>query len=334
MKENAHGFMMKLKPCAVFLLLIAISSHAFVPIQGSFQATASCPAYLSKNQKTNPDNIHLALNQVYDLVEANKASHPDWYRIRVDQTSNPLRWVSAGCGLVNETSDLPGEHCNQQPGYADSYMLALSWQPAFCETYGYERGKAECYKLTKKSYTATHLALHGLWPNQTACGIDYGYCQAEKQKNHCDYPPIHFTDLVAKELAQVMPSYSEGSCLERHEWNRHGSCQLLDQNDYFDTASQLAKLFDKTGFGELLRKYNGGYVPLESLKQAFIKDFGEKAIDKLYLGCQQGMLVDVWISLPANVSLSMKATDMINQAPNVNRNNNCPKEIYISDFFK
>lgn len=334
MRENALGFMMKLKPCVVFLLFLSFFGHASVPLQGTFQAQASCPAYLSKNHKTNPDDTHLTPNQVYDLVEANKPNQADWYRININHKSNPLRWVSANCGFVNIENDVPSGGCNRQPGHADSYVLALSWQPAFCETYGYEKGKAECYTLSRKSYTATHLALHGFWPNQKACGIDYGYCQTHKRTRHCDYPALHFTEFVATELAKVMPSFSEGSCLERHEWNRHGTCQLLSQNDYFDTASQLTQQFDETSIGNLIRQFNGGYVTLKALKQAFTKDFGKKAIDKLYLGCQQGMLVDVWVSLPAQASLSSSIKDMIQQAPNIGRKNNCPNNIYVSDFFK
>lgn len=325
---------MKLKPCAVFLLLLSFLSHASIPVQGTFQAIESCPAYLSKNHKTNPDNIRLTPNQVYDLVEANQPSQPDWYRIRIDHKSNPLRWVTTSCGYVHETSDIPSGQCNPQPGNADSYVLALSWQPAFCETYGYERGKSECYTLTKKSYTATHLALHGLWPNQKACGKDYSYCQTKKRPHHCDYPAIHFTEFVSSELGRVMPSFTEGSCLERHEWHRHGTCQLQSQNDYFDTAAQLSQRFDQTSMGSLIRKFNGGYVSLQALKEAFINDFGNDAIDKLYLGCQQGMLVDIWISLPAQASLSLPIKDMVQQAPSMSRRSNCPGNIYISDFFK
>ncbi len=65
--------------------------------------------------------------------------------------------------------------CND-PNSADSYVLALSSQAGFCETYGFEAGRPECLHLTKDSYAATHLTLHGLWPNKDLCGTYYGYC--------------------------------------------------------------------------------------------------------------------------------------------------------------
>ncbi len=334
MVENAFGFMMKLKACVTFLLFsLSFCSFASIPVHGTLQARESCPAYLSKNYKTNPDDYHLAVNEIYVVVEINKASQADWYRVTVPKKSNPLRWVKATCGYASGIEGSPTSHCNKQPGHEDSYILALSWQPAFCETYGYERGKAECHSLTYESYTATHLSLHGFWPNQKACGTNYGYCQTQKRKRHCDYPSIQFTEFVGRQLGEVMPSYTEGSCLERHEWYKHGSCQFRSQNDYFDTAIQLASRFDKTSLGNLLRQFNGGYVSEKALKQAFIDDFGSAAIDKLYLGCQQGMLVDIWVSLPSSASISIPIKEMVQKAPKINRRNRCPKNIYISDFF-
>src|SRR5258706_166452 len=53
-------------------------------------------------------------------------------------------------------------------------VFAVSWQPAFCET---KPNKPECLSMTSDRFDATHLTLHGLWPQ----GADYcGISAAQK----------------------------------------------------------------------------------------------------------------------------------------------------------
>ena len=44
------------------------------------------------------------------------------------------------------------------------YVLAASWQPAFCATSA-GQGKAECVSQTADRFDATHFSIHGLWPD-------------------------------------------------------------------------------------------------------------------------------------------------------------------------
>ena len=44
----------------------------------------------------------------------------------------------------------------------DHYVLALNWQPAFCQ---FNMDKPECRELDGTDFAATHLAIHGLWPD-------------------------------------------------------------------------------------------------------------------------------------------------------------------------
>ncbi|MGL5743130.1 MAG: ribonuclease T2 family protein [Legionella sp.] len=106
--------------------------------------------------------------------------------------------------------------CDTHAGMSDSYVLALRLQPGFCQTYGYEAGKTECRNLPSNSYQAKHLTLHGLWPNQNACGQRYGFCGVEQKTNHCAYSPLELSSQVSALLKKVMPSFFYGSCLERH----------------------------------------------------------------------------------------------------------------------
>lgn len=229
---------------------------------------------------------------------------------------------------------VPSEFCDTQPGMSDSYILALSSQPGFCQTYGYEAGKPECLHLPPSSYQAKHLTLHGLWPNQNGCGQNYGYCGVEPKTNHCSYPALNFSPYVAENLKKIMPSFQYGSCLERHEWNKHGSCQTLSVDDYFALAMRLTTAADDSIFGQYLTQHQGKKVRLSALRDTVVSAFGKKNSGKIYLGCKNGILVDVYIQLPALIPRDEALESLIDAAPNPKTKDTCPREVTISNFNK
>jgi ribonuclease T2 len=123
------------------------------------------------------------------------------------------------------------------------YLLAMSWTPSFCCT---EPGKEQCANLAG-SFAATHLTLHGLWPNFTDeqsrgkprawpqfCGA-YDHC--EKAEDATCAPGT----AVPAGLARLAPGYvTDGGALATHEWSKHGSCTALDASGYF--AAELAAI--------------------------------------------------------------------------------------------
>ncbi|MFC3909793.1 ribonuclease T [Legionella dresdenensis] len=314
----------------LFAFFCTLPLHA-ANVSGTFDAKQVCPAYLSKNQKTNPDNLTILPQTSYQLKEINRTRDPDWFRIVIGDGQYPLRWVSAECGeAIYDSSQ--GGGCQQSAGLADSYVLALSLQPAFCETYGYEAGKAECRDLPVESYQASHLVLHGLWPNQNACGQHYGFCGVSSQAHHCDYPPLPLSDQVGAKLKVLMPSYAHGSCLERHEWNKHGSCQILSADDYFTLAMRLTSEADSTPFGVYLHQHVGERIPRAQLQEKINESFGAQNARKIYLGCKNGMLVEVYIQLPPLIPAAESLTALVDKAPEANRYQGCPAMVGISDF--
>ena len=64
-----------------------------------FEATQSCPAYVSKNKKSNPDNLMVQPNQHYILREINKTP-AEWLRVEFPDHHYSLRWVNASCGIT------------------------------------------------------------------------------------------------------------------------------------------------------------------------------------------------------------------------------------------
>jgi len=127
-----------LKLWIIGALLFSIPSFASTIMTGTFTANKACQVYVSKNKRNNPDQTLLKIKKKYTIFEANQAVNPEWYRIRVLDANPAERWVLKGCGTVNITgggnTPVDGKKC-QTAGLEDSYKLALSWQPAFCETH-------------------------------------------------------------------------------------------------------------------------------------------------------------------------------------------------------
>lgn len=316
----------------LLLVFFSFESFASTPAVGHVLMTRSCPAWVSKNKKTNPDHLQTQTEKIYAIHEVNDSDNPVWLRVWMpDSPRHPLRWVSADCGVASFEAN-ESQSCQLSPGLADSYVLALSWQPGFCQTYGYDAGKPECLHLPVNSYQASHLVLHGLWPNQDNCGERYGFCGVPSAPSHCDYSPVSLSTKVAGQLRVLMPSYSFGTCLERHEWNKHGSCQALSSDDYFSLASRLTREADQTSLAVFLRDRVGHQVTRDSLRDKVRQSFGVEASRKVYLGCKNGLLVDIYIQLPALIPADESLTELVKKAPEFMRYEGCPESVAISNF--
>lgn len=217
----------------------------------------------------------------------------------------------------------------QLPNKEDSYKLAVSWQPAFCESH---RGKPEC-KITDSSvYQASHFTLHGLWPNKRECGVDYGLCGQYKKPEQafCDYAPLSMTAETVKNLSEIMPSVAVGSCLERHEWYKHGTCQTdWNADGYFATATRLVKEFNDAGVAEFMKQNTGKTVATVEFFKTVDNSLGKNASKRLSLGCdKQGNLVDVFVNLPKQIPNNETLAVLIQQAPE-SFNNRCGESFNV-----
>ncbi|MDH5326028.1 MAG: ribonuclease T [Gammaproteobacteria bacterium] len=279
---------------------------------------------MSKNKRTNPDHKKLQLNKSYAVVEVNRSNNPSWYRIQYDGASPPQRWVAKHCGTAsvqigggganggNNGGETP-ETCHT-PGLEDSYVLALSWQPAFCESH---RSKPECRIDDKKSYQAVNFTLHGLWPNKKSCGTKYGFCGEVRGKpgDFCDYPVLSLFTETRKELEQVMPSAAAGSCLQRHEWYKHGTCQVgWSMGEYFDVAVELTQEFNSSGIAYFIASRIGKTVSETEFKEKVDCAHGAGAHQRLELKCQNGNLVDVYVQLPSKIRKEDSLGDLLKQS--------------------
>ena len=117
-----------------------------------------------------------------------------------------------------------------------SFVLALSWEPAFCET---QPRVPECRSQTADSVDAKQFSLHGLWPrdellrrrHQNARGRR-GAIAGRTASHRTAGGPRAALDIA-------MPGTQ--SQLDRHEWIKHGTCAGVDQATYFAAALALTE---------------------------------------------------------------------------------------------
>jgi ribonuclease T2 len=104
----------------------------------------------------------------------------------------------------------------------DFFVLTLSWSPTHCSS---DAGGGRDDDLQCRSGKPFGFILHGLWP------------QYEKGwPEFCDTSaPRRLKDSVMREALSLSPSEK----LVQHEWEKHGTCSGLSQEDYF-AAAELA----------------------------------------------------------------------------------------------
>lgn len=195
----------------------------------------------------------------------------------------------------------------------DYYVLALSWQPAFCET---RPTKEECVSQHAGRYDAQNFALHGLWPNLENdpqhtfgyCGVAQAVMRQDKNNAWCALPTLALSDAVWGELSTVMPGAT--SCLHNHEWYKHGTCAGLSADAYFALSNHLTALFSQTAFDDYVAANVGQTVKRRTLLDTFASEFGADASDYLSLRCSKvagvSLLTEIQIALrpdiPADVN--------------------------------
>ncbi|MCV6590920.1 MAG: ribonuclease T2 [Marinobacterium sp.] len=205
---------------------------------------------------------------------------------------------AALAGLLAFAPAVYADNCDT-PNTYDSHVLAISWQPAFCEG---KPTKPECKTLDTGRYDADHFTLHGLWPNKNSCGINYSACGAVKQsfQSFCDYPAMNLDDIVRENLSVAMPGARYGSCLQRHEWWKHGVCRDADPNAYFNLSMALLRQINLSDFRLNFIKPNiGKTVQRSDFETEFDNSFGDGASERLKLSCNRAnKLTEIQMALP------------------------------------
>jgi ribonuclease T2 len=270
------------------VLMLATPAAAQTKISGSFVAKQACPALQSIKKQTNPGNVMLAIGKSYKLIGGNK---PDatYYWIVVPIAQPDFRWVPVACGTATlDQADAAPPPPAPRPtppaaGKAD-YVLAISWEPAFCEGLP---SKTECKQQTATSFEATHLVLHGLWPqprSKAYCNVSATDQASDKAHDWNALPAVTLTPANRSALDKAMPGTR--SVLERHEWIVHGTCSGSSQDAYFSRAVLFLDTIDNSAVGTLFAQNIGKRLDNATVRQAFDTAFGAGAGDRIRLACE------------------------------------------------
>lgn len=141
------------------------------------------------------------------------------------------------------------------------YLLAMAWAPCTGQP---------------GAFAATHLTLHGLWPNFTDeqsrgrprawpqyCGR---YARCEQREDASCAPDA----AVPPELARLAPSYVAGDgSFAIHEWSKHGSCTRLGAAAYFRAQLAAIHAIPSDATPDALRAAIGADLARDELQRAF-----------------------------------------------------------------
>ena len=161
-------------------------------------------------------------------------------------------------------------------------VLAVSWQPAFCET---APRKPECRSQTSDRYDATHFALHGLWPQprrEQYCDVSPDLVALDRRGRWLSLPPLDLSEETRTRLERVMPGHQSG--LHRHEWYKHGSCYGTPERYFADSIALLDILNAspvRTAFAEAI----GKNVQTSTIRARFNEAFGQGVGNRVRIAC-------------------------------------------------
>lgn len=299
------------------LLLGSTASWAQAPQSATFKAAQSCPAFQSFRKQTNPGSVSVVPGRVYRVL-GQPSSDGAYVRVEIEDATPRMRWVPASCGALADGSggDAASAAPSSRPaeGVRATYVLALGWEPQFCQTH---RRKAECVEELPQD--TTQLSLHGLWPQPIGrfyCGVsDRSLIQADKESDWDRLPEPQISAGTRARLARVMPGVQ--SELERHEWIKHGTCTGLSPDAYFNRAAQLAEQVNASPVRALVVGSVGRTLSVDQLRDAFDHAFGTGAGSRVMLSCNRGPrpeVQEIVVSLAGNVTGDANLADLIQAA--------------------
>jgi len=315
----------------ISIIILSVFAHASaeVRLSGYFIARSECPAYQSIRRKTNPGNVTTIADHAYDLFAKNKqaASH---YLIKMDATPN-RRWVAISCGehvVPVDGSITTDETPTDPPPAVERYILAVSWQPGFCET---RPSKPECVSQSDDRFDASNFTLHGLWPQPRAniyCNVAPEVVAKDKDRKWGDLPALVLEDGTRTALNEVMPGSQ--SNLHRHEWIKHGSCYNGEAaEEYYKDSIQLMNQLNASAVRDLFANNIGNEITSTQIREAFDDHFGDGAGDKIKIACKNDgnrrLITEITIALKGDLDESIMGAAMLG-ATNAN-NVGCTKGI-------
>lgn len=301
----------RLAAAAIALSVLSVpASRAEMPATGGFTATQACPALQSVRKKTNPGSVVIEPGRSYRLVAQNRKK-PTHYRIEIPGADPSERWVEAGCGMLDTArAGKPAK----APARGGSFVLAISWQPAFCE--GNSR-KRECRAQRPDGFDARNFTLHGLWPQPGTniyCGVSEKDRRAATDGRWADLPRLALTPATQRAVEQGMPGSQ--SFLDRYEWVKHGTCYpQRDPETYYRDSIRLLEAINQSAVRELLARNIGREVTIREIRARFDEAFGAGAGERVRLACRDDggrrLIAELTIGLKGDIAGGTPVRDLI-----------------------
>lgn len=328
--------MLKLRRLVILILVLGLSlgigifpAQASVAVDAQFEASYACAALQSIRRRTNPGNIHLIPGQVYTVTAKNKEDATHYY-LKIEEAQPQQRWVDISCGkLLSSDGDDQLVDDDFSPVTSDDNLLAISWQPAFCET---RPNKTECETQTTERFDASNFTLHGLWPQPRGndyCNVSQDIIDLDDNSSTwSQLPPIDLSAELWQELQQKMPGTA--SDLHLHEWYKHGTCYSDTAEEYYQESLALLDQVNNSTVRELFVANIGSEVNSEEILAEFDTSFGNSAGSKVAISCatdrqptRRRMINELKLNLQGEVESNTSMSDLFAEGDTVRDSNIC-----------
>ncbi len=291
---------------ALLILLVPTLAAAQVKMDGTFVAARECPALISIKKNKNPGNVRVTAGQSYEVIGKNKTTATHYYL----KTEQGPRWVAIDCGSIGGAPKQAEAASKKAP----FFVLAISWQPAFCES---KPDKTECRAQTQTSYEASNFTLHGLWPQPRSnvfCNVPKAQVAADDARQWDDLPAVQLKPETRRALDEVMPGTQ--SNLDRHEWIKHGTCfPGSDMEAYYSQSVKLMRAINSSAMRDVVAANVGKTVQARDLRAAFDKTFGAGAADRIRISCSKdgnrSLISELTIGLKGDIRDDVTLKDLI-----------------------
>ncbi len=214
----------------------------------------------------------------------------------------------------------------------DTYMLAASWQPGFCET---QPNKRECRTQTERRFDAKRFALHGLWPQprgrEYCVGVTEEMRRNDRPATWQDLPEVKLAPATRAELDKVMPGTA--SALDRHEWLVHGTCSNFDMETYFSHSLALMSELNASPLADFMASHIDKTVTPAEIRAAADKAFGKGAGTRISVECkteQDGsrkVLTELQIALDGALGTDTLSELILAARPQDANSGQCPRVV-------
>jgi ribonuclease T2 len=298
---------------------------------------------VSIKQRDPAGGVRLEPGRAYRLIGKNRPQKETHYQVVIDGARPAERWVEVDCGTIpgepaapraETASDaasggshemMPGARAApvavpaQPQSKAGAFVLALSWQPAFCEIH---RRKDECRDQTAERPDASRFSLHGLWPqprDNSYCGVDARARRLDQEGDWKALPALELKPATRERLDGLMPGARSG--LQQHEWTTHGTCYGTDPDTYFNHAMALTEQVNASRVRVLFQGRRGRHVSATEVRAAFDADFGRGVGDRVRLVCEEEMVSEIRLSLKGVISEDSRIGPLLRAGPSLS--NSC-----------